>query len=76
MEEEIYYDVICNYDDDSGNMNKRFNTYEEAVDYAKEYCNDIRYKIVKITIDYKTLLTVIPRSYNYGKVKGTSEEST
>ena len=62
MEEETYYDVICDFDDDSRSMNERFDSYEEAINYAKKYCNDTKHKIVKITIKYETLITRIPRS--------------
>ena len=62
MGEETYYDVIFDFDDDSRSTNERFNTYEEAVNYSKYYTNQ-KCKIVKITIKYDTLVTVIPRSY-------------
>lgn len=62
MEEETYYDVIFDFDDDSKSTNKRFNTYEEAVNYSMYY-TDLKHKIVKITIKYEPLVTVVPRSY-------------
>ena len=61
MEEEIYYDVIFDFDDDSRIMNERFDTYEEAIKYSLNY-TDLKHKIVKITIKYETLVTRVPRS--------------
>ena len=31
MKEEIYYDVICDFNDDSRSMNEIFNIYEKHV---------------------------------------------
>ena len=61
MEDETYYDVICDFNDDTRSINKRFNTYEEAIKYSLNY-TDLKHKIVKITIKYETLMTRVPRS--------------